>query len=463
MTKAQQRTNETAALLSRNYDEPIAWLSQPLLPLNNVIGDVGTEQFLSHVHALAAQLPFNQSDSAHCINLCHNRYLFMVTFCAVIVRQQTNLLPSNKNVATQDRLHQRYNNSYTVHDGLTEIADKVVVINLQDLDLTTTQNDEIPQINLSHIAAISFTSGSTGDAKAIIKTWKTFVASTALNARYMLPNLRDNFYHVATVPSQHMWGLETTVLMALLANACLVDVQPFYPPDIYSILDQLPSPKGLITTPLHLRALNASGPSDTELENVLVATAPLSEELAQSIEQKLSTQIREVYGCSEVGSMSVRRPAESEQWTRFDRLIFTVDKDGVTTVNANHLTESVVLDDQIKMLDKDRFLLTGRTTDQINIAGKRGSLAEVNKILMRFPDLIDGVVIFPPQDRAVPRLVALVVLPSESGKDDLRKHFATYLDAVFVPRPIFLLQQLPRSENGKFIKTELLELYEKLK
>ena len=160
--------------------------------------------------------------------------------------------------------------------------------------------------------------------------------------------------------------------------------------------------------------------------------------------------------------MSIRRPAQTDQWQRFDGLTFVAENDGLTSVNADHLPERITLDDQITLIDDEYFILAGRTTDQINIAGKRGSLTEVNNVLMKFSGLIDGVVIFPPQDRIVPRLVALVVLTDDQTKDDLRKHFAKYLDSVFVPRPIFLVSKLPREDNGKLIKAQLLELYEEL-
>ena len=157
--------------------------------------------------------------------------------------------------------------------------------------------------------------------------------------------------------------------------------------------------------------------------------------------------------------MSVRQPAQTEQWQRFDKLQFSNKEDGVTVVSAEHLPESVRLDDQITFLDDDFFMLAGRNTDQINIAGKRGSLLEVNNVLMKFSGLIDGVVFFPPQKRAVPRLVALVVLRADKNKQQLRAHFNKYLDSAFVPRPIVLVDSLPREENGKLIKAKLMELY----
>lgn len=453
-----------AALINRQADDSIAWLCQPLAPLAKHVGAVSAKQFLAHAQSLAEQLPQEQAATPHCINLCANRYLFMVAFCAAIIRQHTNLLPANKNPNTQTRLAQRYSEPYIVHDGLSELADNIKTIDLLELDLSQspTTDFNIPDIDFEQIAAITFTSGSTGESAAIIKTWHTFVASTEINKRYMLPNQDDVFYHLATVPSQHMWGLETTVLLALLANVCVVDAQPLYPSDIFSTLMQLPAPRCLVTTPLHLRAINVSETKAIAIENTLIATAPLSIDLAKVVEDKLNTQIREVYGCSEVGSMAVRRPTLTEQWRRFDGLQFNSNADGETVVSAEHLPDSVCLDDLVTMLDQEHFILAGRKSDQINIAGKRGSLLEVNNVLMKFAGLIDGVVIFPEQQKNVPRLVALVVLPADKSKDDLRRHFSDYLDAAFVPRPILVVDSLPRQENGKLIKQALLDTYRSL-
>lgn len=402
-------------------------------------------------------------EADYAINLCDNRYLFLVSMCAVAVRKQTNLFPSNKNPATQSRLAERYQSAYILHHGQAELSS-----NLSDFDIShvewqaVSQGYQVPELSLEHVAVISFTSGSTGDAKPNLKTWRTLRDSTAINAAYMLPNNVDVFHHLATVPGQHMWGLETSVLMALFANVCLVDAHPLYPMDIVDLLERLPNPKSLISTPLHLRSLDAIDHKLPKLANVLVATAPLNQELAQRIEQKFDTQLREVYGCSEVGSMAVRRTAKTDIWTQFSGLIFDANEAGEVTVCTDYLPEKITLEDQLEMLEPGKFRLTGRVSDQVNIAGKRGSLLEVNNVLMKFAGLIDGVVFFPAQDRAVPRLVAMVVLKENASKGALRDHFKETLDAAFVPRPILLVGALPREDNGKLIKAKLLDLYHSL-
>ena len=458
----------TAPLLDRSARDSIAWLSEPIPCLDQASGIVSTGAFLDHVNQLARALP----QYVYAINRCDNRYLFLVSLCAAVLRGQTNLLPSNKNITTQERLRERYCHCYIIHDSQTEIAEMPHF----DISQWRFSGDEaqtgrsspakpvrrqrVPQIELDQVAAISFTSGSTGDAKPNIKTWRTLVDSTRINRHYMLPTQTDTYYHLATVPGQHMWGFETSVLMALFAKVCIVDARPFYPHDIRALLLRIPAPRALVTTPLHLRALYAEDQDLPPLANILSATSPLSQQLAAAIERRFDCQIREIYGCSEVGSMAVRHTSNTDVWETFEGLCFTPDQSGGMLVEADHLIDPVVLEDHLEMLDSKHFRLHGRASDQINIAGKRGSLHEVNKVLLSFPGLRDGIVFFPPQDKLVPRLAALVVLAKGVEKRALQAHFRRYLDAAFVPRPIFCVASLPREDNGKLIKQRLLEFYQ---
>ena len=458
---------ETAPLINGELDAPLAWLSKPLLGLSvdEKSGRIVTRgEFVQHVLRLAERLP----DRQFAINLCDNRYLFLVSTWAVIVRQQSNLLPPNKNPMTQSKLADKYEHCYAIHDGPAEIAKGLENIDLSQIDWSVDTskacvNSSIPSIALDHPAIISFTSGSTGDSKPNLKTWQTLVQSTAINAKHMLPNAQQTFYHLATVPGQHMWGLETSVLLPVFANACLVDARPMFPNDIVSLIRRMPDPVSLISTPLHLRALSVSNKptEDIQWNNTLCATAPLTSELAQAMESQFSTELREVYGCSEVGSMAVRRTATTDVWQQFDGLNFTIGDDGAQ-VSTDYLPAQVDLEDALEPVSPGYFTLAGRLSDQIKIAGKRGSLHEANTVLNSFDGVIDGVVMFPEQDRLVPRLVAMVVLKEGVDKNALRDHFRNHLDFAFVPRPIYIVESLPREENGKLLRAKLLDLYQAL-
>ncbi len=449
-------------LVKGRLDTPLAWLSKPLtgLPVGDAGQIVSRGNFLAHATLLARQLP----DQAYVLNLCDNRYLFLVAAWAAILSKQTNLLPPNKNAATQSQLSKRYEDAYVIHDGHPELAAELNAIDISTLDWSLADfSEDVPHVDLNHPAIISFTSGSTGDPKPNLKTWRTLEQSSAINVAHMQPDSSDAHYHLATVPAQHMWGLETSVLIPVFTNACLVDARPMFPKDIRELLHRMPSPRTLISTPLHLRALSVAEQTPETapiVESILCATAPLSADLAERLEAQFDACLREVYGCSEVGSMAVRRTANTQSWKKFEGIHFARDSSGNTHVHTEYLPASIMLEDNLEMLPNDRFMLVGRETDQIKIAGKRGSLHEVNAVLNRFEGIVDGVVIFPDQARLVPRLVAIVVLKEGVERNQLRDHFRQFLDSAFVPRPIYVVDALPREENGKLVKASILALYQ---
>jgi acyl-coenzyme A synthetase/AMP-(fatty) acid ligase len=253
--------------------------------------------------------------------------------------------------------------------------------------------------------------------------------------------------------------------MALFTNICVIDSKPLFPGDIVDVLNVVPEPRTIVSTPVHLRALSSSDLDFPNVEIILCATSPLTQVLAQKVEQLFKGELHEVYGCSEVGSMAVRKTSDEERWLKFEGIHFSpLSQENRTTIIAStdYLEQSIQLGDQIELSADGHFHLLGRSSDMVDIAGKRGSLAEINKALLQFDGLIDGVVIFPEQDRSVPRLAAMVVLRDGYDKSMLKRHFRKYLDSVFVPRPIFCIDSLPREDNGKLARNKLNKLYTEL-
>lgn len=453
-----KQTASRLPLLERRVEDCFAQLSSPLAPLGGAAGAVSVGEFIGQVLALAEQLP----EAGFAINLCDNRYLFTLGFCAALVRGQTNLLPQNRAPATQTLLRAQYPASYVLHDGLENLLADCPQLNLNQTDLRADICRDIPQICADQLAAIAFTSGSTGQPKANLKPWHTFVTSSRMNAQAMLgDDYREQLrFALATVPAQHMWGLETSLLLPLFSRLCISDARPLFPLDVAQALQQLPAPRLLISTPVHLRALVASSVTMPPVQQILCATAPLSSDLAQATEDCFEGELIEVYGCSEVGSMARRRTAQSDTWQLFTGLEFAED---FSLIRGAHLPQEQPVQDRIETADGRHFRLLGRSDDMIEIAGKRGSLVEMNKLLLATPGVLDGVVFMPEAgQQAVTRPVALVV-GKDISKQQLSARFAAHLDPAFMPRPLLLVDALPREDNGKLPRAKLLAFYQQLR
>jgi len=235
----------------------------------------------------------------------------------------------------------------------------------------------------------------------------------------------------------------------------------------------------LVSAPVHLRALCASQLSFPVVNLVLCATSPLSDTLALEVEALLSqpepktpssvslSELREVYGCSEVGSMAIRNTAAQVDWQLFTGIRLSENDVGATLAATEYLPEPVVLQDRIQVLPSGRFKLAGRDSDMVDMAGKRGSLLELNKMLLSFPGIIDGVIFIPESQkklgRAAVRLAAMVVLPENIGILELKTYLSKHVDDAFIPRPIICVDALPREENGKLTVKRLNEHYQAVK
>ena len=413
-------------------------------------------RFLGEVAALAERLP----ERSRAINLCRDRYRFLRAFAAVIAAGQTNLLPANRLPATVQGLLADYPDAYVLSDDDADLGGRRTC--RARLDRTPEPTRAVPRIDGEQLAAIVFTSGSTGHAKAITKPWRTYHDSSAINAAEMGLDQGPLRHLVATVPPQHMYGLETSVLVPLFAPVAASAAQPFTPADIAAALARMPTPRVLVSTPAHLRALADPDLALPAVETIWSATAPLDPAIAAALERQNGTAVAEIYGCSEVGSMARRRPTADTTWTLFRGFTLGATGAGATHADAPHLPAGYTLQDHLEHVGPGRFRVIGRTEDLVNIAGKRASLAELNQALLRIPGVIDGALFAPPEaeDSGRPaRLAALVVAP-ELGADAIRAALRERIDAAFIPRPLYHVTRLPRTETGKLPRSALIAAFE---
>ena len=101
------------------------------------------------------------------------------------------------------------------------------------------------------------------------------------------------------------------------------------------------------------------------------------------------------------------------------------------------------------------FILIGRSSEQIKLAGKRTSLAELNHHLLSIDGVEEGSFVVP--DGADARLAAVVVAPGVQPAD-IRRRLARLIDPVFMPRPLVCVPRLERTGTGKLQRSYLLDL-----
>ena len=401
---------------------------------------IRVEQFLHDTLQLALKLP----NKGCVLNACADRYRFCVGLSAALVRHQVTLLPPNQTEDMLERLQSRYADVYCLTDA-AQTTGSLPTIAFPHLPAFDGGKPAIPLIPASQPAVLMFTSGSTGDPLPHEKTWGTLVASgSAEGERLGLAGATV----LGTVPAQHMYGLESTVLMLMQAGLAMHCGRPFYPADICDALDSIPRPRALVTTPIHLRTLVSETTAVPVVDTIVCATAPLTPQLAALAETRFAGTLYEIYGCTEAGQVATRRSVETPEWQALPGIRLRQDERG-TWVQGGHVHEEVLLSDMIELRGRDRFLLHGRNADLVNIAGKRTSLAHLNYHLNSIEGVRDGVFVVPEEiGDAVPRLMAFVVAPGVA-RETVLEALRSRIDPAFMPRPLSIVPALPRNATGK--------------
>jgi acyl-coenzyme A synthetase/AMP-(fatty) acid ligase len=145
---------------------------------------VSRDTFERHVRAAAAALP----TATYAINLCDDRYRFIVALAAAALRRQVTLLPSSRAPAVIDAVLAEHPDAICIGEGdhapqppqywrLPEVLDEL----------------DGPPLEIDGDAAllVGFTSGSTGRPTPNRKTLASFVTSTAIDEAWtLLPGVR---------------------------------------------------------------------------------------------------------------------------------------------------------------------------------------------------------------------------------------------------------------------------------
>lgn len=443
------------ALVSSVHDKPFALYDGKI---------IFVERYLRDIYALASRL-----ESGPVINYCENRYLFTVVLGAALLNGVASLLPPNRTIKTVQSICETYKPSNIVHDGFFaatgDIFPNVKTIDIKSFlagPVACAEKLVTPMIREEQVAVIAFTSGTTGDPKPNKKQWGS-LATTAIQLRdRLLKGNGDGSAIVATVPPQHMFGLEMSVLVPLQSDALLMDRQPFYPADISELFsrkaflfDAGSSSEFsvvLVSTPVHLDALIKSNQPLETLDSVVSATAPLSAKAVGEFWDTYNKEIFEIYGFTEAGSVATRLSRREPEWLPLARFSCVIENGIVNSFYDNYLKAQHEVSDVIEVAGEGKFVLCGRSGDMLNIGGKRHSLAGLNEIMNGLPEVEDAVVL---QREDVVKRGVMALVVSEFGEEQILSQFSAYVDPLFVPKLLIKVNKIPRNSVGKVLASEL--------
>ena len=337
----------------------------------------------------------------------------------------------------------------------------------------------LPAIDARAAIIDIYTSGSTGEHKRIRKTLAQFDAEIAVLER-LWGATAGAAAIVATAPHQHIYGLLFRVFWPL-ASGRVFDARNCAQPDALAERLAALAPALLISSPAQLTRLPELLPLG-ELPQpplaVFSSGGPLPAAAARAIARDLGQAPIEIFGSTETGGVAWRQrlanaAADDEAWTPFPGHTLSCAADGALTLHSDFLADGGPwrMDDAIELLADGRFRLRGRLDRVVKIEEKRLALPDMEARLAAHAWVDAAAVVALPAGSGRRQMLGAVVVLNARGRarlrglgrrllaQQLRRHLATYFDAVLLPRRWRFPLELPHNERGKLANAALQDIF----
>jgi len=348
------------------------------------------------------------------------------------------------------------------------------------------------------VAAIIFTSGTSGTPKGVLMTHEGVTHFGRVSAASR--NLGEDDRSYAYLPMTHIFGLGTVLVASLYAGATLLMRTAFDPADTLDDLanhgvTQLQGPPTLFSRLLaHMEQIGVAHPPAPKLRYVYTGAGPLDMALKQRVEAALGRPLHHGYGLSEyAGSVHLTRLGEWRQdtsagyrvegaelrivdpaggqdvpsgergeiWMRGIGLMPGYFRDPEATAAVLREGGWYASGDLGELREDGALFVVGRLKEMIIRSGFNVYPAEVEAVLNAFPAIERSAVVGRPERDGNEDVVAYVelrhgaVLEETALRLHLREHLAPYKQ----PSVIRTVTGFPMTGSGKVLKRELLELH----
>ena len=236
----------------------------------------------------------------------------------------------------------------------------------------------------------------------------------------------------------------------------------------------------LMTEPVDIHGKNLP-----DLRFLMTSSAPMLPERWREFEDTYGMRLCQSYGCSEAGLMCSHRGQKRKIGTAGPplkhQILRLLDADGVEvaegqpgeiTVSGPQLTHGYLKPDgsieklpqsghrtgDLGIIDADGHIkVVGRLRDLIIRGGVNISPVEIDNILSRHPEIVEGATVGVPDKIYGDEVVAFVVTRSGSGLStaDVIAHCGQFLAPFKTPKDICFVDELPRNARGKLDREAL--------
>ncbi|MBM3505908.1 MAG: long-chain fatty acid--CoA ligase [Alphaproteobacteria bacterium] len=362
--------------------------------------------------------------------------------------------------------------------------------------------DHVPAtaIDLSAPASLLYTSGTTGLPKGVIRSHFSLAYLIPLRAATM--GFGPDSVHLAPTPMFNAGGHEFMMLETLASGGRVIVRRRFDVPEVIDLVARERVTHAYFVPTMGIRlmdAIEAAAPDWRSLRMWMSAAAPLPEALRDRIRAALpATGLWISYGITEVGAVTFLRPTDVARKPghcvgppMMGVAVRCVDDQGHECppggagevvcrspeamtgywrnpkATADTIRHGWVRTGDVGTFDDERYLyLLDRIKDIVISGGDNVYVSEVENRLASAPQVLEVAVIGTPHPEWGEAVVAVVVPRAGVRRPDLGNDLIAFardgLAHYKCPKRVVFAEELPRSEYGKVLKTELRRRYRDL-
>ncbi|MBE1283776.1 MAG: AMP-binding protein [Rhodobacteraceae bacterium] len=348
--------------------------------------------------------------------------------------------------------------------------------------------DQVPVDVTDHVAALPYSSGTTGLPKGVMLTHRNLV----VNVDQMLANadLIPGEKTVSFLPFFHIYGLQVMMNLYLAAGAGVVTMPRFDLEMYLNLCTEYQTPRLWVVPPVAL-ALAAHPILDTYdmsyVQQVNSAAAPLGADVSEAIAKRMGTRATQAYGLTELSPASHVSPSgygkpgasgvnvpntecrivdpetlqdrplgeDGEIWVRGPQVMKGYLKRPDATAECI-TTEGWFRTGDIGHYDDEGYLyITDRLKELIKYKGFQVAPAEVEAQLVTHPAIADAAVIGKPDAEAGELPMAFITpAPGQDAPSlgDVQSYLEGRLAHYKQIREMEVTDEIPKSASGKILR-----------
>ncbi len=358
-----------------------------------------------------------------------------------------------------------------------------------DLVAQSNSYEDIEELETGDLAAILYTSGTTGRSKGAMLSHGNLVSNA--NALIEYWDWRPNDVLLHALPIYHVHGLFVATHCALLTGTQIVWHEKF---DVKRTLADLPRCTVMMGVPTYYSRLLGEAPFDSEVVSnmrlFISGSAPLSEQTFMQFVDRTGMQILERYGMSETlmntsnpvvgnrvpGTVGFPLPGVEVQVVDEDGKIYPSSEVGNIEVRGPNVFDGYwrmpekretefrsngyfKTGDMGFLNEEGRLTIVGRDKDVVISGGLNIYPAEIESAIDEYDGIVETAVIGAPHPDFGEGLIAVVVTTSPVDLTDLREFLTDRLASFKHPKALRQVEQLPRNAMGKIQKNSLREKF----